>query len=149
MNQPWIYMCSPSRFPPPASLPIRSLWVFPVDQPWALVSCIQPGLVICFKKLTAHTASAPASFFLSFFSKHVSLKTNALPSGSYCFRAMDTCNSMGISPLLGFPSLSTFLTWSEPLLQPPPLLLQIHNFTLILTNTSSSQGSSPVLPIHT
>ena len=33
---------------PPASLPIPSLWVFPVHQPWALVSCIQPGLVICF-----------------------------------------------------------------------------------------------------
>ena len=34
--------------PPPNSLPIPSLWVFPVHQPWALVSCIQPGLVICF-----------------------------------------------------------------------------------------------------
>ena len=34
--------------PPPASLPIPSLWVFPVHQPWAHVSCIQPGLVICF-----------------------------------------------------------------------------------------------------
>ena len=30
------------------SLPIPSLWVFPVHQAWALVSCIQPGLVICF-----------------------------------------------------------------------------------------------------
>ena len=34
--------------PPPKSLPIRSLWVIPVHQPRALVSCIQPGLVICF-----------------------------------------------------------------------------------------------------
>ena len=34
--------------PPPTSLSTRSLWVFPVHQPWALVSCIQPGLVICF-----------------------------------------------------------------------------------------------------
>ena len=42
MNQPWIYMCSPSRFP------IPSLWVFPVQRPQALVSCIQLGLVICF-----------------------------------------------------------------------------------------------------
>ena len=33
---------------PPTSLPIPSLWVFPLHQPWALVSCIQPGLVICF-----------------------------------------------------------------------------------------------------
>ena len=38
----------PIPVPPPASLPIRSLWVFPVHQPWALVSCIHPGLVICF-----------------------------------------------------------------------------------------------------
>ena len=34
--------------PPPTSLFISSLWVIPVHQPWALVSCIQPGLVICF-----------------------------------------------------------------------------------------------------
>ena len=34
--------------PPPASLPIPSLWVIPVHQPRALVSCIQPGLAICF-----------------------------------------------------------------------------------------------------
>ena len=38
----------PIPIPPRASLPIPSFWVFPVHQPWALVSCIQPGLVICF-----------------------------------------------------------------------------------------------------
>ena len=38
----------PIPIPPPTSLPIPSLWVFPVHQPQALVSCIQPGLVICF-----------------------------------------------------------------------------------------------------
>ena len=30
--------------PPPTSLPIPSLWVNLVPQPWALVSCIKPGL---------------------------------------------------------------------------------------------------------
>ena len=38
----------PIPMPPPASLSIPSLWVIPVHQPWAFVSCIQPGLVICF-----------------------------------------------------------------------------------------------------
>ena len=41
-------MYSPSRSPPPTSLSSQSLWVFLVHQVWALVSCIQPGLVICF-----------------------------------------------------------------------------------------------------
>ena len=47
----WIsrgFTCVPIPISPSASLPIPSLWVFPVHQPWALVSCIQPGLVICF-----------------------------------------------------------------------------------------------------
>ena len=38
----------PIPIPPPTSLSTRSLWVFPVHHVWALVSCIQPGLVICF-----------------------------------------------------------------------------------------------------
>ena len=38
----------PIPIPPPSSHPIPSLWVFPVHRPWAPVSCIQPGLVICF-----------------------------------------------------------------------------------------------------
>ena len=38
----------PILIPAPAALSIPSLWVFPVHQPWALVSGIQPGLVICF-----------------------------------------------------------------------------------------------------
>ena len=38
----------PILIPPPTSLSARSLWVFPVHQVRALVSCIQPGLVICF-----------------------------------------------------------------------------------------------------
>ena len=38
----------PILIPPPLSLSTQSLWVFPVHQPRALVSYIQPGLVICF-----------------------------------------------------------------------------------------------------
>ena len=40
--------CAPHPVPPLTSFPIPSLWVIPVHQPWALVSCIKPGLVICF-----------------------------------------------------------------------------------------------------
>ena len=38
----------PIPIPSPTSLSTWSLWVFPVHQARALVSCIQPGLVICF-----------------------------------------------------------------------------------------------------
>ena len=49
INQPWFYMYSP--IPLPTSLSTRFLWVFPVHQaPRALVSCIQPGLVILSEK---------------------------------------------------------------------------------------------------
>ena len=46
----------PIPIPPPASHPIPSLWVFPVHQPRALVSCIQPGLVICFTLDNIHVS---------------------------------------------------------------------------------------------
>ena len=46
----------PILIPPPTSLPIPSLWVFPVHRPWAPVSCIQPGLVICFTLDNIHAS---------------------------------------------------------------------------------------------
>ena len=38
----------PIPIPPPTSFSTRSLWVFPVHQVRALVSCIQPGLHLTF-----------------------------------------------------------------------------------------------------
>ena len=51
-----IYMYSPSRSPLPPPSPPHSLWVFPVHQVRALVSCIQPGLVICFTLDNMHVS---------------------------------------------------------------------------------------------
>ena len=41
----------PSRLPP-----IPSLWVIPVHPPRALVSCLQPGLAICFTLDNIHVS---------------------------------------------------------------------------------------------
>ena len=46
----------PIPVPPPTSLSTRSLKVFPVHQVQALVSCIQPGLVICFTVDNIHVS---------------------------------------------------------------------------------------------
>ena len=46
----------PVPIPPPTSLSTWSLWDFPVHQVWALVSCIQPGLVICFTQDNIHVS---------------------------------------------------------------------------------------------
>ena len=46
----------PILIPPPTSLSTRFFWVFPVHQARALVSCIQPGLVICFTLDNIHVS---------------------------------------------------------------------------------------------
>ena len=48
MNQPWVYMCSPSQTPhllPSPSHPSGSSQCTSLEHP---VSCIEPGLAICF-----------------------------------------------------------------------------------------------------
>ena len=52
----------PILIPPPTSLSTRSLWVFPVHQVRALVSCIQLGLVICFTLDNIHVLFLAGKF---------------------------------------------------------------------------------------
>ena len=49
----------PVPIPPHTSPSTRSLWVFPVHQAQALVSCIQPGLVISFTLDNIHKTQIP------------------------------------------------------------------------------------------
>ena len=50
------FTCLPHPIPPPTSLPTRSLQVLPEHQVRALVSCIQPGPVICFTLDSIHVS---------------------------------------------------------------------------------------------
>ena len=73
----------PIPIPPLTSLSTRSLWVFPVHQVWALVSCIQLGLVICFTLDNIHvsyitTGKTIALTRWTFVSKVMSLLFNML-----------------------------------------------------------------------
>ena len=82
----------PIPIPPPTSRSTRNLWVFPVHQVRALVSCIPPGLVICVTLDNTHV-----SMLFSW---------NIPPSPSPTFKESVSTyfptNSVG-----GFPSLHT------------------------------------------
>ena len=58
MNQSWVYMCSPSwnpsRFPPPS--PSHPSGSFQCTSPEHPLSCIKPGLVICFTYDNIHVS---------------------------------------------------------------------------------------------
>ena len=48
MNQPWVYMCSPSLTPFPPPSPSHPSGSFQCTSPEHPLSCIKPGPVICF-----------------------------------------------------------------------------------------------------
>ena len=73
----------PIRIPPPTSLSTRSLWVFLVHQARALVSCIQPGLVIYFTLDNIHVS------MLFIFFKDTILLDISSPTSVPVFRAFD------------------------------------------------------------
>ena len=76
-------------FPPPASFSISSLWVFPVYQTWAFVSCIQPWLVICF--------TLDSIFVSMLFSQTIPLSPSPTESKSLF------CTTVSLFGLLGYP----------------------------------------------
>ena len=56
LNPPWVYMCSPSRTPLPPPSPSHPSGSSQYTRPEHLVSCIQPGLVICFTYDNLHVS---------------------------------------------------------------------------------------------
>ena len=76
----------PIPITPPTSISTRFLWVFPVHQARALVSCIQPGQVIFFTIDNIH----PAPFFkktscLFYFLRDFLISNRYLHLGLECF----------------------------------------------------------------
>ena len=67
----------PIPIPPPTSLPTPSLWVFPMHKPWAVVSCIQPGLVICFTLDNIHVSMLWYIYTMEYYS---AIKNNSFES---------------------------------------------------------------------
>ena len=72
----------PIPIPPPTSLSTRFLWVFPVHQDQALVSRIQPGLVICFTLDNIHVSM----LFSRNIPRWATLKKSFLPPGCKALR---------------------------------------------------------------
>ena len=72
----------PISIPSPTSLSTRFLWVFPVHQVRALVSCIQPGLVICFTLDNIHVSMLFSLSIPLLFYQVARLLWSFLPSSS-------------------------------------------------------------------
>ena len=56
MNQPWVYLCSPSRTPLPPPSPSHPSGSSPCTSPEHPVSCIEPGLDVCFTYDNIHVS---------------------------------------------------------------------------------------------
>ena len=113
----------PIPIPAPTSLSTRSFWVFPVHQARALVSCIQPGLVICFTLDNIHVSML--------FSRNIP------PSPSF-----DLCTCISLCLDWFFPKInsgfSLYVTPQRSFLSPQPKSALIFRFS---ANTS-------IFPLH-
>ena len=91
----------PILIPPHASLPIPSLCVFPVHQPWPPISCIQPGLVVCFT-FDSLLVSVLFSQNICFYCPPIRLQE--LPRWCSAKRSacqLETCKRRGFDPGVG------------------------------------------------
>ena len=82
MSQPWVYMCSPSWTPLPSPSPSHPSGSSQCTSPEHPVSCIEPGLAICFTydniwRVIPPSPSPTESKRLSFVVSHIGL---SLPS---------------------------------------------------------------------
>ena len=97
----------PVLIPHPTSLSTRFLWVFPVYQAQALVSCIPPGLVICF---TIDNIHAVLSKHPTLAFSHRVQKIVCLNVGLFGYILFGTLWSFSIQMSLSIPRLGKFLT---------------------------------------
>ena len=93
MNQPWVYMCSPSRTPLPPSSPSHPSGSSQCTSPEHPVSCIEPGLAIYFTYDNIHVSvlfsqiippSPSPSESKSLFFTSVSLLQSRIQGYCYC-----------------------------------------------------------------
>ena len=77
--------------PPPTSLPVPSLWVVPVHSPKHPVSCIEPGLAICFLYDIIHVSMPFFSFF-----KKIYLFTFGCTGSSLLCGVFSSCREQGL-----------------------------------------------------
>ena len=89
MNQPWLYMCSPTRTPLPPPAPSHPSGSSQCTSPEHPVSCMEPGLAICFTYDNIHV------------SKLFSQIVPPLPSPTESRRLFYTSVSLWLSCMLG------------------------------------------------
>ena len=96
----------PILIPPPTSLSTQSLWVFPVHRVRALVSCIQPGLVICFTLDNIH---------VSMLSKHPTLTFSHRVQNSVLYICVSFCFAYRVIVTIFLNSIHLFVLMSGSL----------------------------------
>ena len=105
---------SPIQIPPPTSLSTQSLWVFPMHQAWALVSCIPPGLVTCFTLDNIHVSMLFSRNIPSLPSptESTSLTSNFYSVSSVARSCLPLCGPTDCSTV-GLPVLHYLLEFAE------------------------------------